>query len=144
MTRIVAGLAALALATTATAQTPTQTTTPQPAPTTQSRLGALGGLLGGVGGLGGGLPNLGGAGLGNVTGLLGYCVRNKLTSGAGVASVLGKLTGKPGVTTSDAYAAGQNGVLQSGTGKALSLDGVKANLRTKVCDLVLSRAKSFL
>ena len=146
MIRIAACIAAVALATTASAQTsdprpaPTQPA-PTPAPTVQSGLGALGGLLGGGGG---GLSNLGSAGVGNVAGLLGYCVRNKLSSGAGVASILGGLTGKPGVTTSDGYAAGQQGLLQGGNGKALSLDGVKAGIRTRVCDLVLRRAKAFL
>lgn len=136
MIRSVITIAAAAFATTASAQT----AAPQPAPTVQSRLGALGGLLGG----GGGLPNLGSAGVGNVAGLLGYCVRNKLSSGAGVASVLGKLTGRPGITTSSDYAAGQQGVLQGGDGKTLSLDGVKSTIRTRVCDLALSRARSFL
>ncbi len=147
MTRILAGFAAVALATTASAQnvqTNTQTPAPtsQPAPTMQSRLGTLGGLLGGGGS--GGLPNIGAAGAGNVAGLLGYCVRNKLTSGTGVAAVLGKLTGKPGVTTSSDYAAGQEGLLQGRDGKAFSVDGVKTSIRTRVCDLVLSRARAFL
>lgn len=103
-----------------------------------SRTGGLSSLLGG------GLPDIASASAGNAAGLLGYCVRNKLVGGTDAASVLGKLTGQPGVATSSGYAAGQSGRLQTGSGNALSLDSLKGQVKTRVCDLVLKRAASFL
>ena len=93
--------------------------------------------------LGGGLPNVASTGAGNAAGVLGYCVKNNVLSGANAASVLGSLTGKTGVATSPAYAAGQSGTLQTGN-STLSLATMKGQVKTKVCDLVLKRAKSFL
>lgn len=66
-----------------------------------------------------------------------------MLQGAGAAAVLGKLTGKPNITAAPGYAEGQAGTLQTGR-SALSLDGVKGQLRTKLRGLVLKRAGSFL
>ncbi|RZM06140.1 MAG: DUF2501 domain-containing protein [Sphingomonas sp.] len=104
----------------------------------QTRSGGLAGLLGGA------LPNVASASAGNAAGLLGYCVKNNVLSGANAATVLGNLTGKPGVATSDGFAAGQAGTLDTGRGAGLSLDALKGQAKTKVCDLVLKRAKAFL
>ena len=124
-------LVAIALPALATAQTTT-------APTTS------GGKLGGLAGmLGGGVPNVASASAGNAAGLLGYCVKNNLLSGANAASVLGNLSGKSGVATSPGYGAGQQGTLQTGKSQ-LSLDGLRGQVKTQVCNLVLKRAKSFL
>ena len=100
--------------------------------------------LGGM--LGGGLPGLGTAGVGNVAGLLGYCVKNKLTGGTAAQTVLGKLTGQPAVTQSPGYAQGQSGQVlgKSGIGGGLSLDSLKGSMKTRACDLVLKRAGSFM
>ncbi len=118
-----------------------QSTLPAPtqAPSRQN------GLLGGVGGLlgRGALPSVGSAGLGNVAGLLGYCVKNKILGGANATSVLGQLGNRQGVTSTPGYAAGQAGTLQTG-GSTLSLDSLKGQVKTKMCDLVLNRAQSFL
>jgi hypothetical protein len=106
-------------------------------------LGSLGGGGSALSGLGGGvLPNVSSVGAGNAAGLLGYCVKRKLLGGANASSVLGKLTGKQGVTTSDDYAAGQNGQLVTGNG-TVSLDGMKDKVKGKVCSMVLDHAQGF-
>lgn len=102
--------------------------------------------------MGGGVPGIGSAGVGNAAGLLGYCVKNKLTGGAVAQSVLGKLTGKPEVAQSPGYKEGLLGnVLGSsaatGTTQqqpAFSLNSLKGQVKTKACDMVLKRAGSFL
>jgi len=104
----------------------------------QTKSGGLAGLLGGA------LPNVASSSAGNAAGLLGYCVKNNVLSGANAASVLGSLTGKSGIATSDGYAAGQAGQLDTGRGSAMSIDGLKGQAKTKVCSLVLKHAKSFL
>jgi len=155
----IALVAAFALATTASAQT----TAPQSA-STQSGLGSLGGL-GGL--LGGALPNVGSIGAGNAAGLLGYCLKNNLlgqgsalalTGGrnaasragsakapaTGAQSILQRLTGRQGVQTSPGYTAGQEGEVQAPNGQAFSLDDLGAQVKTRMCSIVLNRAKSFL
>ncbi|GAA0668236.1 hypothetical protein FHT00_000272 [Sphingomonas insulae] len=147
--------AALLLPTAALAQTATTAPLPAPAPATSQ----AGGLLGRAGGLlGGGLPQVGSIGAGNAAGLLGYCVKNKLlgvvdsaggataTNGtnSGAAGILGRLTGKPGVATSPGYAAGQSGRVLGGGGQSLSLDSLRGQVKSQVCNVVLKRAQSFL
>ena len=155
----IALVAAFALATTASAQT----TAPQSA-SIQSGLGSfwgLGGLLGGA------LPNVGSIGAGNAAGLLGYCLKNNLlgqggalgalTGGrntpragsakapaTGAQSILQRLTGRQGVQTSPGYAAGQEGEVQAPNGQAFSLDDLGGQVKTRMCSIVLNRAKSFL
>jgi hypothetical protein len=125
----------------------------------------LGGLGGAASGAGGAVPGLGSASAGNITGLLSYCVKNKLVSQAGAGGdVLAKLEGKPDVAKSADYKAGLAGTvlggkpaaaggsnpadmlggLTGGSGKPLSLDSLPASVRTKACDTVLSHAKSLL
>ncbi|SFP46824.1 DUF2501 domain-containing protein [Sphingomonas rubra] len=144
---VIAAIAVAGLAAGASAQTS--------APS--SGLGGLGGLLGG------GLPNIASVGAGNAAGLLGYCLKNNLLGAAGVApatpargtatsqpqssaaqSILERLTGRQGVATSPGFAAGQAGQVQTGGGQALSLDGLRGQIKTRVCSAVLSRARSFL
>jgi hypothetical protein len=107
--------------------------------------GGLGGLAGGLGGGGGGLLSGGVSqiGAGNAAGLLGYCVKRKFLGGGDARSVLGKLTGQPGVLGSRGYAAGQNGNLVTRQG-TFSLDGVKDKVKGKVCDMVLDHAQGFI
>ena len=108
-------------------------------------LSALGrGSGGGSGLLGGVLPNVGGSSMGNAAGVLSYCVKNRFLGGAGVTSALNALTRRRDVTASKGFAAGQNGDLLTKDGGAFSLDGVKGKLKSKVCDMVLQHAKSFL
>ena len=157
----IALVAAFALATTASAQTSTTQSAP-----TQNGLGSLGGL-GGL--LGGALPNVGSIGAGNAAGLLGYCLKNNLLgqggalgalaggrnaasrSGSstnapvtGAQSILQRLTGRRGVQTSPGYAAGQEGEVQAPNGQAFSLDDLGGQVKTRMCSIVLNRAKSFL
>lgn len=120
-------------------------------------LGALSGLIGqggsasGLSGLGAGLvPGVGATSMGNVAGLLGYCLQNNLLGGAtGTGSpntaqaVLGQLTGQRNATTSPGYAAGQEGQVQAG-GRTLSLDSLKGQVKNRVCGAILQHAKSFL
>ncbi|HEX7871725.1 MAG TPA: DUF2501 domain-containing protein [Sphingobium sp.] len=117
----------------------------------QSGEGALGGLGGGLGGgsgalgglLGAVLPDVASVGANNAAGVLGYCLKNKYLGANGAASVLGRLTGRPGTKASPAYAAGQKGLLQM-NGSSLPLGNLKSQVTTKVCDLVLKRAQSLL
>ncbi len=157
----IALVAAFALATTATAQTSTTQSAP-----TQNGLGSLGGL-GGL--LGGALPNVGSIGAGNAAGLLGYCLKNNLLGqggalgalaggrnaasragsstnapATGAQSILQRLTGRQGVQTSPGYAAGQEGEVQAPNGQAFSLDDLGGQVKTRMCSIVLNRAKSFL
>lgn len=112
-------------------------------------LGGLGGNLGGLGGLSGlgsGL-NLNSVGKGNAAGVLSYCVKNKLLrQQQNVAGgLLGKITGKePAVQSTPGFLDGKNGLLQQGGGKKLSLDALPSGIKSKACDLVLSKAQSFL
>ncbi|MEG8052546.1 DUF2501 domain-containing protein [Sphingomonas aerolata] len=132
---------------------------------------SLGGLGGGLGGLlGGGASGIGSIGAGNAAGLLGYCLKNNLLGqggalgaltgrqtapqtrtqspatgqAAGAQSILQRLTGRQGVRTSPGFAAGRAGELQAPNGQGLSLDNLGGQVKTKMCSLVLNRAKAFL
>ena len=118
-------------------------------------MGSLGGLLGG------GLPSIGSIGAGNAAGLLGYCLKNKLLGQGGALggltgsqraapqassaqSILQRLTNRQGVQTSPGFAAGQAGEIQAPNGQGLSLDDLGGQIKTRMCSLVLNRAKAFL
>ncbi len=132
------------------AQTPPATTS---SPSTPSPGGGLLERAGGL--LGGAMPSIGSIGAGNAAGLLGYCLKNKLlgatgttgtTSGAatGAAGVLGRLAGQKDVKTSPGYSAGQAGQVQAPNGQTLSLGSLRGQVKNQMCNLVLSRARSFL
>jgi hypothetical protein len=96
------------------------------------------------GGLAGGLlPNVASSSIGNLTGVLGYCIKNKFLGGNAGTSVLKGLSGCSGVTSSKDFALGQTGVLQTGN-ETLPLGNIKDTLRTKMCDLVLKQATKLL
>lgn len=97
----------------------------------------------GLGGLGG-LPNISSIGLGNATGALSYCLKNKLLKGNDASTVLNRLNGKPNVTTSPGYADGQSGNLKLGNGSNFSLSGIQGQAKTQACNMVLKQAKTFL
>jgi hypothetical protein len=101
----------------------------------------LGGGLGGL--LGGAMPNIASVGAGNAAGVLSYCVKNKLVNATSASSILGKLTGKPGVTESSGFKLGQQGTIKTDN-SALSLTALKSKAKTKACDLVLNHAGSLL
>jgi hypothetical protein len=109
-----------------------------PAPAQLSDLaGGAGGLLGGV------LPNIGSTTAGNAAGVLSYCMKNKLLRATNANSVLGQLTGKPGVKESKGFSLGRTGTLQM-EDSTLPLAGLKSKVKAKVCDLVLNHATSLL
>lgn len=87
--------------------------------------------------------------MGNVAGLLQYCVTNNYLGGEDVNSVKEKLTGKlPGGTATQdpGYNDGTKGVLHSSGGQQLDLSkgGMQEQVSKQVCDTVLKQAKSFL
>ncbi|MCP1248608.1 YjjA family protein [Gluconobacter oxydans] len=90
------------------------------------------------------LPNISSASTGNVAGVLSYCVQNNYLSGSGATSALSSLTGKQDVTSSSDYTAGQQGQLLTGDSNAFSLSSLKGQMKQKVCNMVLSRAKNLL
>lgn len=90
-----------------------------------------------------GLPNLSSMSAGNAAGVLGYCVKNKYVGGSDAKSVLNGLTKKPDVKSSDDYAAGEKGEIQT-AGSTLSLDSIDDKMKSKTCGMVLKQAKSLL
>lgn len=113
-------------------------------------LNALGGAVGGGGGMG--LPSLGNASLGNIAGLLEYCVTNNLLGGASGSaapveqSLLGRLGGQAQAAGNPDYSAGANGLLQTGGGQNFNLGGsdMMAQLKQQACSMILQHAQSLL
>jgi hypothetical protein len=116
----------------------------------------LEGLLG-KGERGGGLKGMAGVAgapltagsIGNVAGLLQYCIGNNYLGGQGATSLRDQLVGKlPGgsQTKNPGYSDGAKGLLHASNGNQMDLSGggVKAQLAKKACDTILSQAKSFL
>lgn len=114
-------------------------------------LGSLGGKLGGM--MPGGSSMTSGS-MGNVAGLLGYCVKNNYLGGSsGASGIQSQLLGKMGGHSNNdsGYQSGSNGILQSSNGKSMNLANVgggssdmKSKITTKVCDTVLKQGKSFV
>lgn len=112
--------------------------------------GGIGGV-GGVGGLGGLLPgqSLTSGSVGNVAGLLEFCIRNNYLGGKGVASVkdslVGKLPGRSPRTDPD-YDSGSRGILNSSDGGRFDLagGGFKKQVTKQICDQILAQGKSLL
>lgn len=111
-------------------------------------LGDLGGKLGGV------LPGGGESGsMGNVAGILEYCVKNNYLGGdSGASGIASKLLGKTkgGASNSD-YSSGAAGLLKGKDGSTTDLSSIgggnsdlKSKLTTKACDVILKQGKSFL
>jgi hypothetical protein len=108
--------------------------------------------------------------IGNVAGLLKYCIGNDYLSGTNASKVQNMLMGKlpGGVQTKDpAYSDGEKGVLHATDGSTLNLNGgesgssgasgaagaigaagvggdIQAELTKTACNTVLAQAKSFL
>ncbi len=93
----------------------------------------------------GGLPDISKMGVPNVAGVLGYCVKNKVLGSSGAASVIDGLKGKPGVTSSPDFRAGEAGNIIAGDGAApVSLGSLPSSLKTQACDMVLRHGTSLL
>lgn len=87
--------------------------------------------------------------LGNVAGLLQYCVTNNFLSGETVNPIKEKLMDKlPGGSNSSdpGYTDGLKGLLHSKEGKQVDLSGtgMKERLSRRACNVVLAQAKSLL
>lgn len=87
--------------------------------------------------------------MGNVAGLLQYCIGNNYLSGNGAASVKDQLMGKlsGGDSTKDrGYVDGMKGLLRGSNGNSMDLSGggLKAEVTRRACDTILAQAKSFL
>ena len=111
-----------------------------------STAGAQGlpGLPGGSSALGG-LPDISKMGVPNVAGVLGYCVKNKFLGSSGAGSVIDGLKGKPGVTASPDFRAGEAGNIITGSGASpVSLGSLPSSLKTQACDMVLRHGTSLL
>ncbi|WP_322011883.1 DUF2501 domain-containing protein [Paraburkholderia sp. J12] len=113
--------------------------------------GSAGNALGNLGGLGGAVPgaSLSSNSLGNVTGLLQYCIKNNYLSGSSAGGVKDSLLSKlPGGenTTDSGYTQGSNGILSASNGSQVDLSGggLKEAATRQVCDKILSQAKSML
>lgn len=111
----------------------------------------LEGMLGkggkGIAGMAG--QSMSSSNMGNVTGLLQYCVTNNYLGGEGINSIQDKLTSKlPGGSKSQdpGYNDGLQGVLHASNGNKVDLggSGMQDEIKRKVCDTVLSQAKSML
>jgi hypothetical protein len=117
-------------------------------------LGSLGSKLGGAMPGGGSMQS---GSMGNVAGLLQYCVKNNYLGGDSGASgiqnqLLGKMQGhSSSAPTSDpGYMSGAKGILQGSNGHSMDLSSagggssdMKSKITTKVCSSVLKQGKSF-
>jgi len=124
----------------------------------------LGGLLNGAGSSGsggGGVGNLGGmlsgqsvssGSMGNVAGILQFCIKNNYLGGSSASSaasvkdtLMGKLPGSAPASDSG-YADGAKGILNSSSGQKLDLSGggLKEQVTKQVCDKILAQGKSML
>lgn len=120
-----------------------------PAATVHAQLeGVLGKAQKGIAGVAG--QSMTSSSMGNVTGLLQYCVTNNYLSGEGINSIQDKLTNKlPGGSKSQdpGYNDGLKGVLHTDSGKKLDLSeggGAQDEIKRQVCDTVLAQAKKMI
>lgn len=112
--------------------------------------GASSGGLGGLGDVGGALSgqSLTSGSVGNVAGLLEFCIKNNYLGGNQAASVKDSLLRKlPGGSSADSgYTSGAKGILSSSSGSQLDLGGggMKKQVTRQICDKVLEQGKSML
>jgi hypothetical protein len=113
-------------------------------------LGNMGGKLGGMLGNSGSMSS---GSMGNVAGLLQYCVKNNYLGGdSGASGIAGKLLGKTqGGSGNGDYQSGLSGVLKGNNGHTTDLSSVgggnsdlKSKITTKACNVVLKQGKQFL
>ena len=110
--------------------------------------GASVGGLGGLGDIGGAMSgqSLTSGSVGNVAGLLEFCIKNNYLGGNQVASVKDSLLGKlpSGSSPDSGYTSGAKGILTSSSGSQLDLGGggMKKQVTKQICDKVLEQGKS--
>jgi hypothetical protein len=126
-----------------------------PLSTAQAQLGDL--IKQGESGIGN-LGDLGGAlsgqsvtsgSIGNVAGLLEFCIKNNFLGGKSADSVKDSLMGKlPGGSSSSdkGYSSGARGILSGSDGSQFDLggEGMKKQVTKQICDQVLAQGKSML
>jgi hypothetical protein len=107
--------------------------------------------LGSLGGLGGALSSgsLASGSIGNVAGVLEFCIKNNYLGGDNASSVKNSLMRKlpGGASSSDrGYSNGAKGILDSSDGKQFDLSGggLKEQVTKQVCDRILAQGKSLL
>ena len=117
----------------------------------QKDVSGMSGGLGNAAGLGGALSgqSVTSGSLGNVAGLLEFCIKNKYLGGNKAASVKDSLMRKlPGGSSSSdsGYSSGTKGILSSSDGSQLDLSagGIKKQVTKQICDMVLDQGKSML
>lgn len=114
-------------------------------------LGSLGGKLGGM--VPGSGSSMSSGSMGNVAGVLQYCVKNNYLGGdSGASGVASKLLGKTqGGSSNSDYLSGASGMIKGSNGQSTNLASVgggnsdlKSKITTKACGVVLNQGKSFL
>ena len=117
----------------------------------QKDVSGMSGGLGNAAGLGGALSgqSVTSGSVGNVAGLLEFCIKNKYLGGNKAASVKDSLMRKlPGGSSSSdsGYSSGTKGILSSSDGSQLDLSagGIKKQVTKQICDMVLDQGKSML
>jgi hypothetical protein len=112
--------------------------------------GAAGGLSSSLGSLGSGLSlqSLTSGSMGNVAGVLQFCIKNNYLGGSASSVKDGLMSKLPGgSSTSDSgFADGAKGILNSGSGKQVDLSGggLQEQITKQVCDKILAQGKSLL
>lgn len=107
--------------------------------------GKQGGDLKGLAGMAGS-PMTSGS-VGNVAGLLQYCITNNYLGGQGPAAIKDKLLGKlpgGGQSQDPGYSDGMKGLLHGSNGDSMDLSSgaLKAQVAKRVCDTILNQAKA--
>lgn len=94
--------------------------------------------------------NLTSANPSNVSGILGYCVKNNYLSGSSASSIqqqlLKKFSGGEAPSSDNSYKDGLNGILHGSNGQNIDLsgEGIKKKATEKACDFILKQGKSLL
>jgi hypothetical protein len=88
------------------------------------------------------LPGVSKISLSNAVGVLKYCEREDLVSGAATDSVLDTVVSKPDVKSSD-YVTGMQGQILGDAGKKYSMPAAPGYLQSEACNMVLQQAKNF-
>ncbi|MGJ7552987.1 DUF2501 domain-containing protein [Variovorax sp. RB3P1] len=106
-----------------------------------------GGSAGGssVGNLGFKMPAIGSSTMGNLAGVLQYCVKNNYLGGDATSvkdKLLAKITGQKPQETG--FASGAKGLLKGGDGQTLNFKILSSKVKTKACDYVLKNATSLI
>ena len=117
----------------------------------QKDVSGMSGGLGNAAGLSGALSGQSttSGSVGNVAGLLEFCIKNNYLGGNKAASVKDSLMRKlPGGSSSSdsGYSSGTKGILSSSDGSQLDLSagGIKKQVTKQICDQILAQGKSML